>query len=34
MFGGSVRAIFEEEDGSLWLGTWGDGIVKLDKLSR
>ena len=31
MFGGSVRAILEEEDGSLWLGTWGDGIVKLDK---
>jgi len=31
MFGGSVRAILEEEDGSIWLGTWGDGIVKLDK---
>jgi len=31
MFGGSVRSILEEEDGSLWLGTWGDGVVKLDK---
>jgi len=31
MFGGSVRAILEEDDGSLWLGTWGDGIVRLDK---
>lgn len=31
MFGGSVRSILEEEDSSLWLGTWGDGVVKLDK---
>jgi signal transduction histidine kinase/ligand-binding sensor domain-containing protein len=31
MFGGSARAIAEEEDGSLWLGTWGDGLVELDK---
>lgn len=31
MFGGSARAIGEDTDGSLWLGTWGDGVVKLDK---
>lgn len=31
MFGGSARAIAEKEDGSLWLGTWGDGLVELDK---
>ncbi len=30
MYGGSARAIFEEDDGSLWVGTWGDGLVKLD----
>ncbi len=30
MFGGSVRSI-AEDDGSLWLGTWGDGLVELDK---
>ncbi|MEN8250395.1 MAG: SpoIIE family protein phosphatase [Bacteroidota bacterium] len=29
-FGGSVRSIYEEEDGSLWLGTWGDGLIKMD----
>jgi len=29
-FGGSVRAIFEENDGTLWLGTWGDGLVQLN----
>jgi len=31
MFGGSARSIAEDTDGSLWLGTWGDGLVKLDK---
>jgi signal transduction histidine kinase/ligand-binding sensor domain-containing protein len=31
MFGGSARAIAEKEDGGLWLGTWGDGVVELDK---
>ncbi|MEQ1587748.1 MAG: two-component regulator propeller domain-containing protein, partial [Cyclobacteriaceae bacterium] len=31
MFGGSVRSIAEEPDGALWLGTWGDGLIKLDK---
>ncbi len=29
-FGGSVRAILEELDGSLWLGTWGDGLIKMN----
>ncbi len=31
MFGGSARSIAEDPDGSLWLGTWGDGLIKLDK---
>jgi signal transduction histidine kinase/ligand-binding sensor domain-containing protein len=31
MFGGSARSIAEKNDGSLWVGTWGDGIVELDK---
>ena len=30
VFGGSVRAILEEPDGSLWLGTWGDGLLKMN----
>jgi serine phosphatase RsbU (regulator of sigma subunit)/ligand-binding sensor domain-containing protein len=30
-FGGSIRSIAEEADGSLLLGTWGDGLVHLDK---
>ena len=30
VFGGSVRAILEEPDGSLWLGTWGDGLIKMN----
>ena len=29
-YGGSVRSIAEDNDGSLWLGTWGDGLIKLD----
>jgi len=28
MFGGSVRAILEETDGSLYIGSWGDGLLK------
>ncbi|MEX2603001.1 MAG: two-component regulator propeller domain-containing protein, partial [Gracilimonas sp.] len=28
MFGGSIRSIAENEDGSLWLGTWGDGLIE------
>ncbi len=31
MFGGSARSIAEDTDGFLWLGTWGDGVIKLDK---
>jgi len=31
MFGGSVRSIAEDSDGSLWLGTFGDGLIELDK---
>jgi signal transduction histidine kinase/ligand-binding sensor domain-containing protein len=31
MFGGSARSIAEDTDGSLWLGTWGDGLIELDK---
>jgi serine phosphatase RsbU (regulator of sigma subunit)/ligand-binding sensor domain-containing protein len=32
-FGGSVRAILENEDGSVYLGTWGDGLFNYsDKL--
>ncbi|MCB9219755.1 MAG: SpoIIE family protein phosphatase [Ignavibacteriales bacterium] len=30
-FGGSVRSIAEEDDGSLWLGTWGDGLINVDR---
>ncbi|MDZ7607147.1 MAG: two-component regulator propeller domain-containing protein [Cyclobacteriaceae bacterium] len=30
MFGGSARSLAEDSDGSLWLGTWGDGLVELD----
>jgi signal transduction histidine kinase/ligand-binding sensor domain-containing protein len=30
-YGGSVRSIAEDPDGALWLGTWGDGLLKLDK---
>ncbi len=30
-FGGSVRSIAEDPDGTLWLGTWGDGLIELDK---
>ncbi|MBL1213816.1 MAG: SpoIIE family protein phosphatase [Ignavibacteriae bacterium] len=29
-YGGSVRSILEEEDGSLWLGTSGDGLLKMN----
>jgi signal transduction histidine kinase/ligand-binding sensor domain-containing protein len=31
MYGGSVRSIAEGSDGSLWLGTWGDGLIKADR---
>ncbi len=27
-FGGSVRSILEDDDGSLFIGTWGDGLYK------
>jgi ligand-binding sensor domain-containing protein len=30
MHGGSARTILELEDGSLLVGTWGDGLVRLD----
>lgn len=30
-YGGSVRSFAENKDGILWLGTWGDGLIKLDK---
>lgn len=33
-FGGSVRSIAEDPDGTLWLGTWGDGLIELDKNNR
>ena len=33
-FGGSVRGIAESQDGSLWLGTWGDGLIRLDRNYR
>ena len=31
MFGGSVRSTLEEPDGSIWIGTWGDGLLRLDR---
>ena len=27
---GSIRSILEDEDGSLWLGTWGDGLLRMN----
>lgn len=30
MFGGSARSIYEQADGTLWVGTWGDGLIKMD----
>jgi signal transduction histidine kinase/ligand-binding sensor domain-containing protein len=33
-FGGSVRGIAESPDGSLWLGTWGDGLIRMDRNYR
>ncbi len=30
-FGGSTGSIAEDDDGSLLLGTWGDGLINLDK---
>ncbi|MGC3945209.1 MAG: two-component regulator propeller domain-containing protein [Chryseolinea sp.] len=30
-FGGSVRGLTEGSDGSVWLGTFGDGLIRLDK---
>ena len=26
-----MRSIFEEEDGTIWLGTWGDGLLKMNR---
>ncbi len=34
LFGGSVRSIAENKDGSLLLGTWGDGMIKTDQNYR
>jgi len=31
MYRGSVRSIAENGDGTLWLGTWGDGLIRLDE---
>jgi signal transduction histidine kinase/ligand-binding sensor domain-containing protein len=31
MFGGSARSIYEQKDGTLWIGTWGDGLIKMDR---
>ena len=31
MFGGSARSIYEQNDGTLWVGTWGDGLIKMDE---
>jgi signal transduction histidine kinase/ligand-binding sensor domain-containing protein len=30
-YGGAVRSIGENPDGTLYLGTWGDGLIQLDK---
>ncbi len=30
MFGGSVRAILEDDEGALYLGSWGGGLLKHD----
>ncbi len=30
-YGGAVRSIGENADGTLYLGTWGDGLIQLDK---
>ncbi|MFL0354666.1 two-component regulator propeller domain-containing protein [Xanthomarina sp. GH4-25] len=30
-YGGAVRSIGENPDGTLYIGTWGDGLIKLDK---
>ena len=32
-FGGSVRAILENEDGSAYFGTWGDGLFKYSDIT-
>ena len=34
LFAGSVRSIGENPDGTLWLGTWGDGLIRLDQNHR
>jgi signal transduction histidine kinase/ligand-binding sensor domain-containing protein len=34
MFGGSARSIFEQQDGTIWVGTWGDGLIKMDENYR
>ncbi|MHA7130667.1 sensor histidine kinase [Algoriphagus namhaensis] len=31
MFGGSARSIYEQDDGTLWIGTWGDGLIKMNE---
>ena len=34
VYGGAVRSIAENDDGSLWLGTWGDGLIRTDSNYR
>jgi signal transduction histidine kinase/ligand-binding sensor domain-containing protein len=34
LYGGAVRSIAENDDGSLWLGTWGDGLIRTDSNYR
>jgi len=31
IYGGSVRCFGEGDNGTLWLGTWGDGLIELDQ---
>lgn len=33
-YGGAVRSIGESKNGNIWLGTWGDGLIKMDESYR